>query len=211
MPRGAPRPRRCRRSQKRAGRVVGRLAGHARVEVVEELDPVDAEHVGRPRRSSATRRSTSSSPGASAFGRVLAQLAARRRHEHHTVALALGACHRAARGDRLVIGMGVEQDECVRHGVPQSGSGAGQASTQRSGTVSLLSGAESDVSVRFWSGTNRRLEPGGHDALTNCSRRVRAGARSRWPAGTRTSRKAAADGRHRRRAHRRSPRCRAPI
>ena len=31
----------------RAGRVVRRLAGHARVEVVEELDPVDAEDVGR--------------------------------------------------------------------------------------------------------------------------------------------------------------------
>jgi len=54
--------------------------------------------------------------GRERVGCMLAQLSPGCGHEHDTVTVALGACHGAARDDDLVIGMGVEEDDCVRHG-----------------------------------------------------------------------------------------------
>ena len=122
-------------ARERARRVVGRLAGHAGVDVVEELDPVDAEDVGgrvqlgdAPLDELLARREGG--------GVVLAELALRRRDEHHSVAVALGARHRAARGDRLVVGVGVKQNECVRH------ARTSLPVTHAPGAAWLLSGAD---------------------------------------------------------------------
>jgi hypothetical protein len=114
-------------ARERSRRGVGRFARHARVEVSEELDAVDAEHVGRgvefrdPSFDELFARRER-------FGRVFAELAFRGGDEHDPMTLALGACHCAARGDRLVVGMRMKQDERVPHGgLRDSGHDAGPA------------------------------------------------------------------------------------
>ena len=98
--RAGPRPRRRRRVANEPGVVVRRLAGHARVAVAEELDAVDAEDLGG-------RVQLGDAPvderlaGRERVGRVLAELAARREHEHDAMSFGLGARHRAAGRDRL--------------------------------------------------------------------------------------------------------------
>ena len=130
-------------ARERTRSVVGRLSGHPRVEVVEELDAIDAEDLGR---GVELGDPSVDEPlaGSERVGCVLAQLAARRGHEHDPVTFALGARHRAARGDGFVVGMGVKQDECVRHCSSWSSScGAPHAGCP----ASLLSDVGSDVSV----------------------------------------------------------------
>ena len=94
----------------RAGVVNGRGVHHSRIAVTEELDPAHAEDLGRaPGFSLATL-------GERLVGLEhavvdLADVAARREHEHHAMALGDGAGDGAAHDDALVVGMRVERDQ----------------------------------------------------------------------------------------------------
>ena len=96
------------------GAVVGGLAGHAGVEVGEELDPRGTQHVGRG-------AGFHLAPvGQRLVGREhavgdLAEVAAGREHEHDAVAGVGRERERAAHEDGLVVGVRVEGDERAGH------------------------------------------------------------------------------------------------
>ena len=122
---------------------------------------------------------------------------------------ALGARHRAAGGDRLVVGMRVEQDECVRH---RCLSATGRRRARRCGAWRRYCPARtSDVSVSYPAGRRCRSNHGGTRCAHELSRPcavlglARGGLRQ---LAARRSRPPTAD--HRQAARRRSPRCRAP-
>ena len=179
-------------ARERSRRVVRRLAGHAGVAVAEELDPVDAEDLGRPRAARRRGGRRAVSPGASASGAYSPSSPRVADDEHDAVTLALGARHRAAGRDRLVVGMGVEENECVRHRFSSSlrswtpgcslPRGVCAVAIVRSRNLTLASGFVAAAA----SSTH-----GGHHALTNCRRHVQCWHSSRWPAATPARRKAA--------------------
>ena len=126
--------------------------------------------------SSATRRSTSCSPGASASGACSPSSPRVADDEHDAMALALGARHRAAGGDRLVVGMGVKQNECVRHA--RSSLPVTHVRTERRGYCPART---SDVSVRDLDRQASRpsSNDGGQHAFTNRGHVHRARPRRR--------------------------------
>ena len=99
-----------------AGCVVRRLALHAGVDVAEELDAIDAEDLGPGSGLGDAAVGERLAFGEHA-GAYLAQLATRGDHEHDTVSVGLGACHRAAALDLGVVRMRVERDESLDHAV----------------------------------------------------------------------------------------------
>ena len=94
--------------------VVGRRVDHARVAVAEELDARDAEHLCRPTGFVGT-------PVAELLRHLehavvdLAEIAARREHEHHTMARVGRERERAGDEDGLVVGVRVEGHERSGH------------------------------------------------------------------------------------------------
>ena len=109
---GAPRPLRRRPTANEPGVVVGRLAVHAGVAVAEELHPSTPRIFGRGVGLGDPAVGERLAGGQDAFGH-LAELAPRREHEHDAVTRRRGPGHRAAGGDRFVVGVGVEGDERV--------------------------------------------------------------------------------------------------
>ena len=93
-----------------SGVVLGR-AHHPGVDVAEELDPLDAEDLGRRARSPARAARQSVSPSSRKPSCDLAVLAPGGEHEDDAVPVGGRLGHRAAGGDRLVVGVGVEGDE----------------------------------------------------------------------------------------------------
>ncbi len=99
---------------KGAGRVIRGGPGHPRVVVAEELDPADAEDLGRPfglpgalGRQLGARREVAGS------GR--AELSSGRDHQHHPMAGVGGLGDDAPGGDRLVVRMRVEGHQGLGH------------------------------------------------------------------------------------------------
>ena len=116
----AARPLPRRRPQNASGASLVGVAGHARVVVAEELDARDAEH-RRPRRAlRRARRSPSASSGVEHAVVDLAEIAARREHEHDAMARVGGQRQRAADEDRFVVGVGVEARRAFRASTPSS-------------------------------------------------------------------------------------------
>ncbi len=102
--------------RERVGCVVGRLTGHAGVVVGEELDASRAEDrrgVARLLRASFPERLVGREH---AVGH-LAEVAARREHEHDAVTGVGGQRQRPADGDGFVVGVGVERDDRRGHPV----------------------------------------------------------------------------------------------
>ena len=88
-------------------------AGHPRVGVAQPHEPVDAQC-----RRRALGLGTAPIGERLAVGEIvghLAVLAVGRHDEHDPVPLGVGARHRPAGGDRLVVGMGVEHDQRAHH------------------------------------------------------------------------------------------------
>lgn len=100
----------------RRGIVVPRRVRHARVAIPEERDARDTEMAcGGPRLRFATLTERLAGPQEPGFD--FAELAEGREHEHDAVARGGGTSHRSPGGDRLVVGMRVEEDDRPRwHG-----------------------------------------------------------------------------------------------
>lgn len=101
--------------QERSRVAVALPAGHARISVTELLDAVDSERI-----CGGERLGAAAIDQRLPVGEIVGCLAERTigcDDEHHSVAVGMRPGHRAARGDRLVVGVSVEADECAHSGL----------------------------------------------------------------------------------------------